>query len=101
MSLDTTTLVTILGMAVATYLTRIAGMFIAGRLGLLTGRVRLAFDSIPPIVLISVVAPVILTTGVAETLASAVAVLAALRLPLLGVVVTGTAAIVALRMAGL
>jgi uncharacterized membrane protein len=52
-------------------------------------------------VLTAVVAPPLLTTGPAETLAGLAAVLAALRLPLLAVVAVGVAAVVALRAAGL
>lgn len=95
MSLDPTTVAAILGMAVVTYLTRIAGLALGGLA--LTGRARAAFEAIPPAVLVAVVAPMILATGWRETLASLVAVLAATRLPLLGVVAVGVAAIVGLR----
>ena len=65
MSLDTTTLLAILAMAVVTYVTRIAGLFVADRL-VLTGRAKAAFDAIPPAVLVAVIAPTALTTGWAE-----------------------------------
>lgn len=96
MKIDPTTLLAILGMAVATYLTRIAGLFVAGNLRL-TGRAKAAFDAIPPAVLIAVIAPSALATGWRETLAAAIAALAATRLPLLAVVGVGVAAVVALR----
>jgi uncharacterized membrane protein len=56
MSLDQATLVAILAMAGITYLTRIAGIFVAGRLAL-RGRAKAAFDAIPPAVLFAVIAP--------------------------------------------
>lgn len=96
MTLDSTTLLAILAMAVVTYLTRIAGLFIAGRLAL-TGRAKAAFDAIPPAVLISVVAPTALATGWAETLAALITALAATRLPLLATIAVGVASVVALR----
>ncbi len=96
MRLDPATVLAILGMAIVTYLTRIAGLYFAGRLRL-SGRTKAAFDAIPPAVLIAVIAPSALATGWRETLAAAVAALAATRLPLLAVVAIGVAAVVALR----
>jgi uncharacterized membrane protein len=98
MTLDGTTVLVIALMAVGTYLTRIAGLFIAGRHGL-AGRGKAAFDAIPVAVLTAVIAPTLLTTGIAESLAGAVTVLAALRLPLLGTVAVGVGAVVLLRLA--
>ena len=83
MSLDTTTLFAILAMALVTYITRIAGLFVADRL-VLAGRAKAAFDPIPPAVLVAVIAPTALTTGWAEALAAAVTAAAALTLPPLG-----------------
>ena len=96
MTLDTQTLLAILGMAAVTYATRIAGLALAGRLAL-SAREQAAFDAIPPAVLIAVIAPSALATGWAETAAAAVAAVAATRLPLLGVVAVGVAAVVGLR----
>ncbi len=96
MRLDPATLLAILTMAAVTYLTRIAGAFLAGRLGV-TGRARAAFDAIPPAVLIAVIAPTALATGWPETAAAAITGLAAGRLPLLAAVAVGVAAVVALR----
>ena len=98
MRLDATTVLTILMMGLVTYLTRIAGLFIAGRFRL-EGRARSAFDAIPVSVLTAVIAPTLLTSSVAESLAGAVTVLAAFRLPLLGTVILGVTAIVFLRLA--
>ena len=96
MRLDVTTLLTILGMALVTYGTRIAGLFVAGRLAL-SGRAKAAFDAIPPAVLVAVIAPTALATGWPETLAALVTTIAALRLPLLATIAVGVATVVALR----
>ena len=96
MTLDPGVLVAILAMAVVTYATRIGGMLLAARFSP-RGRAGAAFDAIPPAVLAAVIAPTVLTTGWAETLAAAAALLAATRLPLLGTVAVGVAAVVLLR----
>jgi uncharacterized membrane protein len=96
MSLDQATLVAILAMAVITYLTRIAGIFVAGRLAL-RGRAKAAFDAIPPAVLVAVIAPMALAMGWRETVAALVTAIAATRLPLLATIATGVLAVVALR----
>lgn len=96
MTLDPQTLLAILGMAFATYATRLAGLALAGRLQL-SPRAQAAFDAIPPAVLVAVIAPSALATGWPETAAALLAALAATRLPLLGVVAVGVAAVVALR----
>ena len=96
MTVDPGVLAAILAMAVVTYATRAAGFFIAGRLAL-RGRVRAAFDAIPPAVLVAVIAPTALATGWQETTAALVTILAAMRLPLLATVAVGVGAIVAMR----
>lgn len=97
MRLDGATVVAIVLMGLVTYLTRIAGLFIAGRVSL-EGRAKAAFDAIPVSVLTAVIAPTLLTSSVAETLAGVVTILAAFRLPLLGTVIVGVAAVVILRL---
>ncbi|CAH1674940.1 conserved membrane hypothetical protein [Hyphomicrobiales bacterium] len=97
MSVDPINLLAFLGMAIVTYGTRVAGLALAGRLNL-SPRAQAAFDAIPPAVLVAVIAPSALATGWAETAAAAIAALAATRLPLLGVVAVGVAAVVAFRM---
>ena len=96
MSLDPTTLLAILAMALATYLTRVAGFVLVGRLRL-EGRAKAAFDAIPPAILTAVIAPSVLTGGPAEAIAGVITILAAFRLPLLGTVLVGVGAIVVLR----
>ncbi|GEO12812.1 AzlD family protein [Microvirga aerophila] len=96
MSVDTTTLLAILAMAAVTYVTRIAGLFVADRL-VLTGRAKAAFDAIPPAVLVAVIAPTALTTGWAEAIAATITAIAAFRLPLLATVAVGVVSVVVLR----
>jgi uncharacterized membrane protein len=96
MSLDATTLMAILAMAIVTYATRVAGLLVAHRL-VLTGRSKAAFDAIPPAVLVAVVAPTALTTGWAEVVATILTAVAATRLPLLATIVVGVVSVVLLR----
>lgn len=97
MSLDLSTLLGILVMALITYATRIAGLLFADRIHL-EGRAKEAFDAIPPAVLVAVIAPIALTTGWPETIAVIVTAIAATRLPLLATIAIGVAAVVALRL---
>ena len=88
MSLDPTTLAAILAMAAVTYATRVAGFALVRRLEL-TGRAKLALEAVPGAVLVALVAPAVLTSGLADALAGLLTVLAALKLPVLGVVAVG------------
>ena len=90
------TLVAILGMAAITFGCRISGLMLGHRFRP-TGRMRAAFDAIPPAVLTAVIAPTVLVTGWPETLAGLVAIVAALRLPMLATIVAGVVAVVILR----
>jgi uncharacterized membrane protein len=96
MSPDPTTLAAIAVMAAVTYGTRVAGLIFADRL-VLKGRAKAAFEAIPPAVLVAVIAPSALATGWRETLAAAITAVVATRLPLLGTIAVGVAAIVVLR----
>jgi uncharacterized membrane protein len=100
MSLDHSTLLAILAMAVATALTRLSGVFMLRYLTI-SDRTRQALDAIPPAVLMAVIAPTALATGWAETIACAITALVATRLPLLASVVIGVASVVGLRAVGL
>ena len=97
MRLDATTVLTIVLMGVVTYLTRIAGLVIAGRFAL-EGRAKAAFDALPVSVLTAVIAPMLLMSSVADSIAGAVTVVAAFRLPMLGTVIVGVAAAIILRL---
>lgn len=96
MSISLANLLAILAMAVATYATRLAGLWIADYIPR-TGRARAALDALPAAVLTAVVAPMALATGPAETAAAAITILAAMRLPLLATVAVGVVAVVVLR----
>jgi uncharacterized membrane protein len=84
-------------MAGVTYATRLAGLLIARNLTL-SARARAAFEAIPAAVLIAVIAPMLVATGKAETGAAIITILAATRLPLLGVVAVGVGSVVLLRL---
>lgn len=90
------TLVAILGMAAVTFGCRISGLALGPRFRP-TGRLRAAFDAIPPAVLTAVIAPTVLVTGWAETLAAALAIVVAFRSTMLATILTGVVAVVALR----
>lgn len=97
MSIDALTLLAIAGMAVATYATRVAGLFLM-QLVSVRGRVKAAFDALPPAILMAVIAPTILTTGIAETLAAIITAIAAiLRAPMIVTIIVGVASVVVLR----
>ena len=98
MTLDGTTFLAIVLMGLVTYLTRIAGLIIARRFRL-DGRAKAALDALPVSVLAAVIAPTLMTSSVAESLAGVVTIVAAFRLPLLGTVVVGVVAVVVLRLA--
>jgi uncharacterized membrane protein len=95
-NVDPITLLAIVAMAAATYVTRVAGLLIATRLTL-SGRAKAAFDAIPPAVLVAVIAPTAFTTGWAEAIAAAITALVALRLPLLATIAVGVVSVVILR----
>jgi|SRR6266508_1345162 len=89
----------ILVMAVATYATRLGGMLIGGYLPK-TGRVRQALDALPAAVLTAVIAPAVIA-GSAEMIAAALALVAALRLPMIAAVLVGMGSVAILRAFGL
>lgn len=97
MSGDWLTIATIIAMAAATYLTRLGGLYLMKGITV-KGRLKAALDALPPAVLMAVIAPTVLATGPAETIAAAITAGAAfLRLPMMAVVAIGVAAVIALR----
>jgi uncharacterized membrane protein len=100
--IDGVTLLVIALMALATYATRAGGLWLANRFDL-SDRAGAWLDAIPGAILVSLVAPTVLTGGPAEALAAIAVVAVALKtgsLPLS--MVTGVVAVVALRsLAGL
>lgn len=100
MTIDLTTFLAILAMAVATIATRQAGL-VVGRLLKLSPNAEEILSAIPPSVLMSVVAPTAFATGWAETIGCAVVALAATRLPLLPAAASGVVTVAILRAVGL
>lgn len=86
----------ITGMALVTLLSRWAGYLLVGHFRI-EGRLKGALEAVPPAILTALVTPLALATGPAETLAAAVTILAAWRLPTLVAVVLGVMAVVILR----
>lgn len=100
MTLEFSTLLAILAMAAATILTRVSGLVLIQHVKL-SHRARQALEAIPPAVLMAVVAPTALATGIAETVACVITALAALRLPLLAATAVGVVCVALLRAVGL
>lgn len=71
-----TSMLTILGMGIATYLTRFLGFYIAGRISM-TPRFRYALSSMPIAILVSIAVPQITKGSLSEVLSSVVVVAAA------------------------
>jgi uncharacterized membrane protein len=94
---DPIILLTIVLMALATYATRAGGLWLANRFDL-SERAGAWLDAIPGAILVSLVAPTVLTGGPAEALAAVAVVVVAVRtgsLPL--AMATGVVAVVVLR----
>lgn len=97
--MSSSALLAILGMGIATYLTRLSGFYLLRGLNV-SGPMKAALDALPPAVLMAVIAPVILTTGWAESIAAAITAVAAfVRLPLTVTILIGIVSVVALRLA--
>jgi len=91
------TLFAIVLMALATYATRASGLWLASRLDL-SERAGAWLDQIPGAILVSLVAPTVLTGGIAEALAAIAVVVVALRTGSLpAAMVTGVGTVVVLR----
>ena len=94
---DLPTLLTIVLMALVTYATRAGGLWVASRLDL-SERAEAWLEGIPGAILVSIVAPVVLTGGPAEALAALAVVVVALRTGSLpAAMVVGVGAVVLLR----
>ena len=92
------TILAIIGMALATYATRASGLYLMRGVSVM-GRLKAALDALPPAILMAVIAPTILTTGIAETIAAALtAVAAVMRLPLVVTILIGVVSVVLLRL---
>jgi uncharacterized membrane protein len=94
---DTPALLTILGMAFVTYLTRVGGLWLMSFVTP-SPRVEAWLRQIPGAVLVAIVAPTVLASSLAETLASLVTVLVAWRTKnVLVAMIVGVAAVWILR----
>lgn len=96
-AIDPLNLIAIAGMAAVTLLTRWAGYLMITRFRI-EGRLAGALEAVPPAVLTALVVPMALATGIAETAAAAITVIAAIRLPTLAAVIIGVISVVAFRM---
>jgi uncharacterized membrane protein len=101
MSADPMAVLLILLLGVATYGTRIAGHLVLSRFERLNPRLEAALDAVPIAVITALVAPAVLATGPAETIAAVVTVIAALRLPILPTLLVAAVTVSLLRAAGL
>jgi uncharacterized membrane protein len=98
---DSLTLLAIVLMALVTYATRAGGLWLASRLHL-SERAEVFLEQIPGAILVSLVAPVVLTGGPAAWISAAFVALVAWRTgSLLGAMVVGVGAILALRSLGI
>jgi uncharacterized membrane protein len=96
MKLDPANLAAIAAMAVATYATRISGLWLL-RFVRMTPRVQASLNALPVAVLTAVIAPSLAKGGAADLIAAAITLAAATRLPLLPAVVIGVASAVLSR----
>lgn len=97
MDVSVSTLFAICLMALATYATRAGGLWLASRFDL-SERAGAWLDQIPGAILVSLVAPVVLTGGLAEALAAVAVVFVAVKTGSLpAAMVTGVGAVVVLR----
>jgi len=95
-TVDPANLAAIVAMAIATYATRISGLWLVrvlkpGPVG------QAALDAVPVAVLTAVIAPALFKGGAADMIAAAITIAAAARLPLLATVAVGVVSVVVLR----
>jgi uncharacterized membrane protein len=97
--MDARTALTILGMALATYATRAGGFWLMSRVRV-TPRLELVLRHIPGAVLVSIVAPMLATSGPADLIAAGVTVAAGVTTKsVLLAMVAGVVAVVIARAA--
>jgi len=76
--MTTTSLITILGMAIATYITRASGFYIASRFKM-TPKLRAALNAVPAAIIVSIVAPQLKDGGLSEILSAIIVVFLAVK----------------------
>ena len=96
MRIDPATLATWVGMMAVTYASRAGGYWIIRRFSV-GGRLKAGLEAVPLAVLTALIAPTVLATGPAESLAALATLLLAWRLPVLAAILGGVAAVVLLR----
>lgn len=92
-----TTVWIIMAAAVATYLTRVGGHLVLSRFERVHPRIEAALDAVPAAVLTTLVAPSLLSAGVAEWAAIIVAAAVAWRGGLMSSFLAGAAVLILLR----
>lgn len=97
MNEDTRLLLIIIAAAVVTYGTRIGGHLVLSRFERVHPRVQSGLDAVPAAVLTTLVAPSLLSAGIAEFAAFAVAAVVAIRVGALTAVATGLLTLILLR----
>ncbi|MBO0902303.1 AzlD domain-containing protein [Jiella sonneratiae] len=93
--------VVILAAGALTYLTRFGGHLLMSLFGTIPPRASAALDAVPAAVMTAIVAPVLVSGDWAERIAIVLCLIASFRLPLIVVVVIGTALVAGLRALGL
>ena len=97
MGVDPKTLLAIVLMGIVIYATRAGGLWLASRVEI-SGRLEAWLNFLPGAIIVSIVAPAVLTAGIAEAVAALAVVLVATRSgSLLLAMITGVGAIVLLR----
>jgi uncharacterized membrane protein len=90
----------VVGGGILTYVTRIGGHLMIARIGALPPRLEAALNAVPAAVITTIVAPVVVAGTWAERLAILACAILALRLPLIVVVLLGTAFVAFARARG-
>ena len=96
MRVDPVALLTFLSMLAVTYGARIGGYWFVQRFAL-GPRLKAGLEAVPLAVLTAIIAPTVLATGPAESIAGVVTLLLAWRLPVLAAVLGGIVSVVLLR----
>ncbi len=91
--------IVIAGMALVTAATRYSGYILLARTRL-SARAEDALRAVPASVLTAIIAPTVLTTGVAETAAALLTIFLVWRFPPLAAIVGGVVGVVLLRQTG-
>ncbi len=101
MSVALADFVLILLLGIGTYAMRIGGYLVLARFEHLDPRIEAALDAVPAAVITALVAPVVLATGAAETIAAIVTIAAALRLSIMPTLLIAAVTVSVLRAVGL